>query len=450
MNKEHFDKLQLGSKYWNSWRSQNTEQTINLRNSQLSRRNLSRFDFRNVDLSRADLTRADLTQARLEGALLGEATLLDASLPKGHLSEVVLTKSDLGGMDFSASVLRDAQLNQTNLKGTNFSGSDLTNVSFVEASAISTDFSRAVLTGACIENWRVSSDTNLDDITCDYIYLKACEQERRPSDENTKFSPGEFAALVRKCVETIDLIFSKGIDWPAFFQAFQELRSQYADQDIFIQAIEKKSGEALVVRLAVPLEADKSAIENSAKQLYEIKLVLMEQRYRTELQAKEREISLYKQENANLMKITELLASNPMMSESNLTIYGPVVGSVAGFNTGSMSSIQNNYGSSAADIARLIMLLHSQVQTFSGEPRDEALDVLTALKSEVERRKPDPNRVGRWLKKLLLAGSAASAIAGGAAAFSGNLNEVTSNVYALAEIIGIPLEQIQPSEIPEP
>ena len=40
------------------------------------------------------------------------------------------------------------------------------------------------------------------------------------------------------------------------------------------------------------------------------------------------------------------------------------------------------------------------------------------------------------------------ALAGGAATFSGNLNTFTGNVIELTETVGIPVEEVQPSQSP--
>lgn len=120
------------------------------------------------------------------------------------------------------------------------------------------------------------------------------------------FVPSEFQAFIQKAFSTVDLIFADSIDWQAFFQSFQELRSRY--DNLSIQAIEKKSGSAFVIRLEVPPEADKTAIEHHAKELYEVKLQFLEKRYRVELQAREREIEIYKQQSINIDRIVELLA----------------------------------------------------------------------------------------------------------------------------------------------
>jgi hypothetical protein len=47
---------------------------------------------------------------------------------------------------------------------------------------------------------------------------------------------------------------------------------------------------------------------------------------------------------------------------------------------------------------------------------------------------------------LVAAGTAAAAIAGGAATFSGNLNTFTDNVLELSEKIGLSRDAIQPDQ----
>ncbi len=45
---------------------------------------------------------------------------------------------------------------------------------------------------------------------------KRIVSDRRPHAPNKIFAPGEFAQLFQKALETVDLIFSDGIDWQAF------------------------------------------------------------------------------------------------------------------------------------------------------------------------------------------------------------------------------------------
>lgn len=64
-----------------------------------------------------------------------------------------------------------------------------------------------------------------------------------------------------------------------------------------------------MIRLEVPPEANKAEIESQAKDTYTMKLQILEERYRVELNAKEQEIEVYKQQNIKMEKIVELLAA---------------------------------------------------------------------------------------------------------------------------------------------
>ena len=57
--------------------------------------------------------------------------------------------------------------------------------------------------------------------------------------------------------------------------------------------------------------------------------------------------------------------------------------------------------------------------------------------------KQEPKRIGKRLQRLISAGTAAATIAGGAAKFSGDINEFTDNVLLLVEKVGLPMEKTQ-------
>ena len=59
-----------------------------------------------------------------------------------------------------------------NLKDAIFKGADLKRVQ-----ALATNFEGATLTSACIEDWNINSQTNLQNVKCDYIYFKEIYSE---------------------------------------------------------------------------------------------------------------------------------------------------------------------------------------------------------------------------------------------------------------------------------
>lgn len=303
----HLAQLMKGVDNWNSWRQSSQDvlpdlsdailSGLNLRGANFFKANLRYANVGNTDLSDADfsqaeLIRANFSDARIIGTKFVKANLLKANLFNAFLREVNLAEADLRKADLSR-----AYLYEDNLQGTNLSG----------LQALDTIFNKVELTGVCLEHWNINNGTKFEDVECAFVYLRQGEKERRPS--SGYFTSGEFAALFQRILETVDLIFADGIDWKAFLESFRELRSRYGDENISIQTIEKRSGNAFVIRLEVPPEADKAEIESQAKDTYRMKLQILEERYRVELNAKEQEIEVYKHQNIKMEKIVELLAA---------------------------------------------------------------------------------------------------------------------------------------------
>jgi uncharacterized protein YjbI with pentapeptide repeats len=499
-NSEHIEILRQGVEAWNRWRDDNPELKPDLSDT-----DLSSWDLCDIDLSHSNLSKVNFSDANLMGAILICANLSDADIDNAELSgvsfcdadlsgvdliEVNFSYADLSGVDLTGNLdlleigryninfhgvilsgldfsdpeidldgvdLSYADLSDTNfyrkdLSDLNLRGADLSYAYLCQAQALGTDFTNTILTGACIEDWNINSDTKFDGVICEYIYLKSPQRERRPRDG--VFKPGEFSALFQQVIETVDLIFTDGIDWQAFFTSFQELRSQYADQSLSIQAIEKKQGEAFIVRLEVPAAIDKAAIESRAKDLYEKQLRLFEIQYEKRLRLQHvsledarRTIKTERQEKTKLMGVIEIMASNqgPKYDFRGAQFAGNFAETVQGDQIGGTI---NNYGASLADIMRLLTTLRDQAQAFPPEHKDEALDVLNDLEADVKQAEPDQNRISRRLKRLVAIGATVGAIASGAATFSGNLNDFTSNITELTETLGIPIELVQPDQLP--
>nr|WP_262985852.1 pentapeptide repeat-containing protein [Nostoc sp. 'Peltigera membranacea cyanobiont' 232] len=311
---------------------------VNLIGLDLSGANLIGATLIKANLSGATLIGANLYKANLSGANLSGAKLSGFGLSGFDLSEVNLTGANLSGADLSGADLNRFDLTGVNLTGVNLTGVNLTGVNLTRVNltrvnlsganlsgtnlsktqALGTDFTGAKFTGACLEDWNINSATKLNDIDCQYVYLKSGEQERRPS--SGEFKPGEFTKLFQKALETVDLIFADGIDWKAFLLSFKELQAEYGEENLSVQAIEKKSGGAFVIRLEVPPEANKADIESQAKALYEIKLNALEAIYRNQLEAKDVEIEIYHKENANLWELVKLAANKPIQIQNTINV----------------------------------------------------------------------------------------------------------------------------------
>lgn len=312
-----------------------------------SEANLSQADLRQTDLekakfSKANLVQADLREAKLRGADfsdanlnladLSNADLFRATLFEANLSQAILLKTDFNSANFWLANLRDAKLRDANLwgailRGVDIRDADLENADLSEADireanfrntnlygakllntqALATNFEGAVLTEACLENWHISSDTNLADVTCECVYLKYPRQERRPHSRN--FQPGEFTKLFQKVFETVDIVFLDGIEWKAFLLSFLELKAETGSDEISIQSFENRSG-AFIVRINVSPDADKAETERFIEEKYKIALEAKDKH----IESLEEQISVRYRESRELM--SELVKITFKMSET--------------------------------------------------------------------------------------------------------------------------------------
>jgi uncharacterized protein YjbI with pentapeptide repeats len=285
----------------------------NLSGANLSRANLSRASLTDVDISGANRNDIYLTELSDYGLELSGTNFTGANLSNVVLDNANIKYANLSGFDLNEANLTDADLSYSDLCETNLSGAKL-----IRTQALRTNFTAANFTGACLEDWNINSATKLNDIDCQYVYLKSKQQERRPSGRD--FVSGEFTKLFQKALETVDLIFTDGIDWKAFLLSFQELQVEYGEENLSVQAIEKKSGSAFVIRLEVPPEANKADIESQAKALYELRLNALEAIYRNQLKAKDVQIEIYHKENANLWELVKLAASKPIQIQNTIDV----------------------------------------------------------------------------------------------------------------------------------
>jgi hypothetical protein len=147
------------------------------------------------------------------------------------------------------------------------------------------------------------------------------QQERRPS--SNIFAPGEFTKLFQEVFNTVDLIFQDGVNWKAFVSAFKQVQVENEETELTVQSIENKGDGVIVVKVQVPLDADKEKIHSDFTQHYELRLQAQEQEYKAKLQMKESEIEIYKQKSVDMMEIIRLLASRPINTEANAVVNNP-------------------------------------------------------------------------------------------------------------------------------
>jgi len=392
-NQEQVALLKQGSEVWNAWRKENRAIQIdlstadfrnaNLRNADLSFAylGLAKFDF--ADLSHARLIFSKMGGASLSGTNLINANLSTVDLSIANLIEVNLSNANLSyanlsTVNFTRANLSNTDLSYAGLGGANFTRANLSNANLVAAQALRTNFQHAILTRACIQDLQIGDLTILKNIQCDYIFRSYNYEEKRfsgrlPVDPESTFSPGEFTQrfqIIASALETIDITFTEGIDWQAFFQSFQDLRASHPGEDISIQGMER-NGDAFIVRLEVQAEVDKAAIETEVKQRYAHQLVALEAQYEERLRLQgahledaQRTIDLERQRNTEFMGIIGIMAQN---QGSKYDMRGSNFGQfVDTAQSGSrVQSIQHIYAPEQQDLSEAAQEIQALLNTLS-------------------------------------------------------------------------------------
>ncbi|MBW4482983.1 MAG: pentapeptide repeat-containing protein [Tildeniella torsiva UHER 1998/13D] len=129
-------------------------------------RNGKQLNFEGKNLSQLRLDYVDFRQAQLNGADLSGTSLRFSLMHNSGLEKTNLIQADLSGSDLSGAYLFDADISLAKLRNANLSNAFLGSVK-----ALRTQFLRANLTGACIGNWQVNSETSFLNVKCDCIYV---------------------------------------------------------------------------------------------------------------------------------------------------------------------------------------------------------------------------------------------------------------------------------------
>ena len=314
----------------------------NLSNTYLSDARLYQANLDGANLYQANINSANFDSASLRNANLRNANLRNADLYYASLSNANLSNANLDSSNLSFADLRDIYLYYADLRGVDLYYADLRGADLTLIQAIGAKFIHSDLTGACIADWHINSATNFEGVKCDYIYRRFDKEhdqftDRLPVSSDRVFQVGEFEEWIRissEAQQTIDLIFTDGIDWQSFFQSLQGVLQEYPNANVGLQAIEEK-GTAFVIRLRTSSDADQSAIELTQKELYSAQLQLREA---------QGELKVLRRMPDVLMQ----LAGRP--STSIEYTFNDQVGNVATKNEGDMQAIQHGFAKNAVKL----------------------------------------------------------------------------------------------------
>jgi uncharacterized protein YjbI with pentapeptide repeats len=278
----------------------------------LTNTNLEYAVLMNTNFSRSNLTNTNFYGVRQLNSAKVKRTILTNSLVRELLVNRQGSNFNYSGCDLHGAYLIGANLINADFTGANLSDSNLQEAQLDRANltrvlAVGADLQGANLTGACIADWSIDRTTNLDNISCDYVYLKSPGEDRNPA--SGIFSVGDFTQLFQQIWNTIDLIFHEGIDWASFGTAWQQIQIENDGIPLSIHSIERRGEGTILVKVEVPQDFEKAKLHESFDRHYQLLLNSIEDRHRAELTGRDRELAIYKEQQDRSYQILQALVS---------------------------------------------------------------------------------------------------------------------------------------------
>lgn len=249
---------------------------ISLFGTNLKNTNLTDADFSNAILKGANFYHANLTRAYWKNSRFLEFSYVDSTyLVNPKIRQLVVTCNgqgqnfdglDLTGVNLQGADLQDTSFIGANLNQSNLRGADLSRAILKQTQLDGVDLTGAILTGACIKDWGMTSTTKLENVQCDYIYMRLPTLEKRnplrkPDDERKNFSEGEFADFIKPYFDTLDLYHRQDVDPRSISIALKNLAENHPDADLQFVAIEWR-GNGLNIRYTATPDVDKSELSH--------------------------------------------------------------------------------------------------------------------------------------------------------------------------------------------
>jgi uncharacterized protein YjbI with pentapeptide repeats len=221
----------------------------NLTDADFTQATLKTVDFRKANLTRTCWFQAQkLDQARLESTYLEDPKVRELVVKKDgrdqKFDHLNLRKLNLQDADLQDASFIGTDLSEATLQNANLSGAKL-----VQAQLYQANFNEACLTGAYIQNWGISTDTKLEGIKCDYIYMQLPTKEdpdpcRKPDNRQEIFQAGDFADFITPIIKTLDLYQTQNVD-P------RRIASKFKTLDLFhYEGIDPSAAAIAVTQLA--------------------------------------------------------------------------------------------------------------------------------------------------------------------------------------------------------
>ncbi|MFB2836607.1 pentapeptide repeat-containing protein [Floridanema evergladense] len=253
--------------------------------------NLTNADFsyatlKNTDLREANLTRTcwfqtqQVNQSRTEGTYLENPQARQLAVTKNG-QEQNFDHLDLRGFNLQDANLINASLIGAKLSEATLCNADLSQAKLVQAQLYGVDLRGACLTGAIIEDWGISTDTKLEQVRCEFIYMRLPtpldpDPWRKPDNRKENFKEGDFTDFIAPIIKTLtlyqlqnvdtraikllDLYHYEGIDPSAAAIALKQLAEQHPEAGLKVVALEGRGEEKIRLQARVTGNIDRSRL----------------------------------------------------------------------------------------------------------------------------------------------------------------------------------------------
>ncbi|MBE9050505.1 pentapeptide repeat-containing protein [Nostocales cyanobacterium LEGE 11386] len=247
--------------------------------------NLTDSDFNNANVKHIDLREAILTRTYWVGVQGIETAQLDRNYYLNQLEvrqlviEKVLEYKDfynlnLQGINLQGLDLTDFNFIDSDLRQSKLEGVKLFNTKLVRTKLGEANLNNADITGAYIEEWGVTKTTKIDNIKCDYIYLrletkKDRDPHRMPPSNEGNFQPNGFRDFLKSVLDTLKIYHDQEINSKVAIQVLKAMTKKYPEVKLEVIGIEHNKDNKKSIRLKVDGDINYDQFEKEYGSIYE-------------------------------------------------------------------------------------------------------------------------------------------------------------------------------------
>jgi uncharacterized protein YjbI with pentapeptide repeats len=439
-----------------------TKGGTSFRGANLTDANFTQATLKSVDFRKATLTRTcwfqaqNLDRARVEGTYLEDSIVRQLAITKegqnqkfNHLNlrELNLKNANLQSASFISTNLSEATLQNANLRGAKLVQTQLYQATLIEA----------CLTGACIENWGISTDTQLDEIKCEYVYMRLPTEDdpdpwRKPDKRNETFKEGDFADFIAPIIKTLDLYQTQdvdmrqvakrfktldlfhydGIDPTAAAIAVTHLAENHPEAELEVVALEGRGQEKIRLQAKVASDANRSelyteyfekyteikslsytdiqalllGIKEKDERIYSLEKLLenaiKQPKFYVETYQNQGEFSMSQSKGNINISGTQGNVSGVAAAGEDLSMTGVAMGAISGNVTNTINQLPDSLKPDKPGIKELLTELQSAIEAdpnLSDEDKAEALEQVKAIAEAGQ--KPEDGAMQKMAKNAM-------------------------------------------------